>query len=338
MISLNYIIKRFFISLALIFGVAVLTYIMIYYAPGDPALVWAGKPRGPQAALAIEEARRRLGLDQPLPIQLANYMLRFFSGDWGVSVKFKQPVSKLVLRSFMSTFELVVFSFLIAIPAGVALGRAAALRRSSKMDRFLYYFSVFVSGTPRYVFAAVLLLAAYAYGLQIFGKISPSLRATFNEVTGFTTLDAVIQGRLDVLLDVLPRVLVLAAINSTYALGVITRVVRVALSESFDEEYVKQAISLGLKRSTVVNSYAMPNVVPVLAQMSGLMISYSFLEAMAVEEVFGREGLGALISHALPANDYPLLVGSMALVALVFVIANTAADVIQALVDPRVQL
>lgn len=338
MLSLNYLLKRFFASLFLILGTIVITFLLINFAPGDPALVWAGKPRGPQASIAIEKAREYLGLDLPLYTRIAIHVYRFFTGDWGTSVQFKLPVLNLVTRSFMASLELVVYSFIIAIPIALWLGTAVALRRGSYIDKLVYYISVVFAGSPRFMVAGILYLILYLSEYSFLGlRTSPSY-ATFKELTGFITIDSIISGRIDIFVDSLLRLLPPALALSTYPIGVLTRVIRVSLSETFEEEYVRQAISLGIDRKSIVRRYAYPNIISVVAQLLGLMFSYLLLEAMVVENVFVREGLGNLISRAIVASDFPLLIGATVFTAIVLIITNTLADVIQAITNPRVQI
>jgi peptide/nickel transport system permease protein len=341
MLTLNYIVRRAALSVTLVLGVLLLSFVLTYYAPGDPALTWAGRPRGPGALEAIERARRELGLDRPLWYQLSTYLQRFLNGDWGTSVKFKAPVLGLVLRGFAASLELVAYSFLIAVPVGYVLGISAALSRGGLRDRAIYYFSAAISGTPRFVTAAATYIALYVLSQVlgtpvVYGRVASGLRVGFTEVTGAITIDSVIQGRLDVLVDSLVRIIPPALVLSTYPMGVLARVVRLAVAETLEEEYVRQAVSLGIPAGVVLRRYVAPSVMPVVTQLSGLFFSYSLVEAMAVEGVFGREGLGYLLVKALESSDYPLIVGSIVLVSIVFVIANTVADVVQAKVNPRV--
>ncbi|MEM2511916.1 MAG: ABC transporter permease, partial [Ignisphaera sp.] len=158
MLTLNYIVKRFFISVLLIFGVVSITFVLTQFTPGDPAVIWAGKPRGPGATIAIAKAREYLGLDLPLHQRLALHMYRFFVGDWGVSVEFKQQVLVLVVRNFVASLEIVVYAFIIAMPLSLWLGTKASLSRGGLADKVIYFLSVIIAGAPRFLIAALLYL------------------------------------------------------------------------------------------------------------------------------------------------------------------------------------
>lgn len=338
MLTLNYIIKRFFVSFLLILGVVLVTFVLIQFVPGDPAIIWAGKPRGPGAAIAIAKAREYLGLDLPLYQRLAIYIYRFFVGDWGTSIQFKQPVLGLVVRNFMASLELVIYAFLIALPLALWLGTRAALSRGGIVDRTIYTMSVFMAGSPRFFVAGLFYLALYLVGYGFLGlRISPEY-TRFTGLTGFVTIDALISGRMDIFIDAFLRLIPPAIALATYPIGVLTRVIRVSLAEAFEEEYVRQAISIGIPRKIIIKKYAYPSIVPVTTQLMGLMFSYLLLEAMVVESVFSREGLGGIVSRAIVASDYPLIIGATAFTAIVLIVANTLADVVQAITNPRVQL
>lgn len=338
MLTLNYIVKRFFVTIFLVLGVITITFILTQFAPGDPAVIWAGKPRGPGATTAIARAREYLGLDLPLYQRLGLYVYRFFTGDWGTSVQFKQPVLDVVVRNFIASLELVIYAFIIAIPLSLWLGTKAALFRGNNVDKVIYFSSVLVSGSPRFLIAGVVYLILYVSRYEFLGlRISPEYMK-YVGFTSFITFDALISGRIDVIIDVYLRLLPPVLALTTFPFGVLTRVIRVSLSEAFEEEYVRQAISMGMPRRVVIRRYAYPGIIPIVAQLTGLMFSYLLLEAMVIESVFSREGLGMIISKALVASDYPLLIGATAFTAIVLVAANTLADIIQAITNPRVQL
>jgi peptide/nickel transport system permease protein len=338
MLTLNYIIKRIFISILLILGIVAITFILTQFTPGDPAVIWAGKPRGPGAAIAIAKAREYLGLNLPIYQRLALHIYRFFVGDWGLSVEFKQPVSYLVVRNFVASLEIVIYSFAIAIPLSMWMGTKASLSRGGLADKCIYFVSVILAGMPRFLVAALIYLALYIVGYGYLGLRVAPMYTTFSGPTGMITIDSLLLGRLDIFIDSFLRLIPTAIALSTYPIGVVARVVRVSLSETLEEEYVREAISLGLPRKVVVNKYARPNIVPVIAQLVGLLFSYMILETMVIENVFSREGLGTLISRAIAASDYPLIIGATVFTAIVLIVVNTLADIVQAITNPRVQL
>lgn len=337
-ITLNYVVKRIVFSIAIVLGISIITYIFIYLAPGDPAYVWAGRPRGPLASEAIAKARVELGLDQPIYVQFSLHVFRFFSGNWGLSIRFRQSVFSLVMRNFASTLELLLVSFTISIPIGLFLGIYSSLYRGSRIDAAINSISIVLSNTPRFWIGLAMLLAFTSLNIPTYGRISDNFRGELVERVGLYLVDSLLQGRLDIFLDVFIRIIPPALALSLYPIGAIARVTRISLSEALQEEFVREAVSLGLPRNTVVYGYALRGLIPSLVQAIGLFFSYSLIEAMAVEYVFGREGLGNLLVKAIPASDFPLVTAALVIVALVYVITNTMADIVQASINPRVTM
>ncbi len=338
LISLNYILKRSFLSLSIIVGILIITYILIYIAPGNPAYVWAGRPRGLRAEEAIKNAVRELGLDKPLWMQISIHIMRFFAGDWGISIRFKQPVIAVIARNLVATLELLFFGFLFAIPLSLILGIYSALYRYSHIGESLYTFMSIALSIPRFWIAIIFCLLLQNININVFGRISPNYSIEINITTGFYTIDSLLMGRLDIFIDVLRRLIPPALIIALYPASLIGRIARYNLSEKLNDEYVKQAISFGIPRRVILFKYALRGVLPSITQMAGMIFAYTIIDVATVENIFGREGIGSAIVKAIPYNDYPLIIGMMSIVAIVFIAVNTIADVIQAIIDPRVRL
>lgn len=334
----SYYAKRALLGFSLVLGLLVVTYLLVYIAPGDPAYVWAGKPRGPRAVEAIELARKELGLDQPLHIQIASFMTRFLIGNWGISIAFKQPVTDVVSRSFKATLELLLFSYVIAIPLGMVLGIFMALKRGGKTDLLLKLSSSIFISIPRFWLALIAVLAFYFIGFQSLGRISPQYSVEFREVTGFYLLDSLLMLRLDAFSDVLTRLTAPALIIAVYPTFSIAKYVRYTLSERFYEDYVVEAISLGISRRVILTRYALRGVIPAVVQLAGMNFVYSFVETAIVELIFMREGIGRVLVEGILRSDYPLIVAVFFAVSVVLLVANTVTDLLQKRLDPRVMI
>ncbi len=334
----GYYARRALLGLSLVLGLTVVAYLLVYVAPGDPAYVWAGRPRGPRAAEAIELAARELGLDQPLYVQVASFVHRFLSGSWGTSIAFKRPVAEIVLRSFKATAELLLFSYLVSVPLGLSIGVFMALRRGSGIDLALKLSSSLLISVPRFWLAIIAVLALYILGLQPFGRVDPRYLVELREVTGFYLLDSLLMLRPDVFLDSLARLVPPALIVAAYPTFYIAKYVRFTLSERLYEDYVMEAVSLGVSRGTLVTRYALRGVIPAVLQLAGVNFVYSFVDAAVVEIVFMREGIGRVLVEGLLRSDYPLIVATFFVVSLVLIAVNSAVDVVQKRLDPRVRI
>lgn len=339
-LSLNFLVKRALWSAAVLIGVITLSYLVIILSPGDPAAKWAGNPRGPGAAKAIEAARRELGLDQPVHVQVLSFLRRALTGDLGLSIAYRQPVYSVLWRNLVATLELLLLAYLIAVPLGSFLGSTAATRRGSSIDCALQVVSLALANTPSFWLSLAIFTALFPTGFPMYGRVSVSLALStgFQAITGSYLLDALLQLNLPVFLDALARLVPPALAVAAYPAGVCLRVSRVLVADALLDDHVRAAVAWGVRRRVVVWRYAFRAALPGLTQVSGLAFAYSLVDAMVVEHVFGREGLGRLLFDALSVNDFKLAIGLLVVVAVFYLVVNTITDVVQALVDPRVKL
>ncbi|ABN69386.1 binding-protein-dependent transport systems inner membrane component [Staphylothermus marinus F1] len=340
-VSLNYLVKRVFWSALIIIGVIMLSYIIIISAPGDPAKIWAGNPRGEKAGLAIQKAREELGLDQPLPIQVLRYTLQVLSGNMGVSIVYRVPVAEVIWRGLTATLELLVVSYIIGISIGVFLGVESALRRGSRFDSIMQSLAILLANAPSFWLGiGLIILLAETIGFTGYGRIDTYLmfQTGFHPITGFYLLDALIEGNLPVFIDVFLRILPPAIVVATYPIGLGLRISRALVAENLNEEYVRAAVAWGVERRIIIWKYAFRGAIPSLTQIMGLAFAYSLVDAMIVEVVFGREGLGSIAYSVIGKSDYTLITGLMVTVTIFYIIMNTLADILQAIIDPRVKL
>ncbi|QOR94199.1 ABC transporter permease [Thermosphaera chiliense] len=340
-VSLNYIVKRLFWSILVLVGVVVFSYLVIIFSPGDPATKWAGNPRGVNATLAIEAARRELGLDKPLHIQVFDFIIKVFTGNLGTSIAYKQPVFTILYSNLAATLELLFCSYVIILPIGIFLGVYSALHRDELIDDLLQTFGTVMANTPAFWLAAIVFLLLVSSGHPVYGRIDTrlALETGFQPITGFYLLDSLLQGNIIIFIDVLIKLIPPALIVGVYPLGLSIRLSRTLMAESLTEDFVRAAVAWGVRKRRIIWRYAFRASIPPLVQVSGLAFAYSLIDAMVVEyAVFGREGLGRLLVDALNYSDFKLAIGLLIVVTVFYLVINTLADVIQALIDPRVRL
>ncbi|HDH06850.1 MAG TPA: ABC transporter permease, partial [Thermoproteales archaeon] len=271
--NVYYIIKRTGWALATIIGVIIISYVILRLAPGDPARIWAGKPRGPMAQKAIEEARKELGLDKPLVIQVLQYLIQVLRGNLGVSIEYKVPVSSIIWRGLTSTLELLVVAYAIGIPIGVLLGVESALRRGTKLDGILQSIAVILANAPSFWLAiGVIVVLLKTIGFTGYSRVDVKLAIAtgFHPITGFYLLDTLLQGNLVLFVDVFSRVLPPALVVATYPMGLGIRFARAFLVENLEEDFVKVAVAWGVNRDIVIWKYAFRGSIPNLTQVFGL--------------------------------------------------------------------
>ncbi len=340
-LSLNYLAKRLLWSMLVVVGVAVLSYLIIVLSPGDPAVKWAGNPRGANASLAIELARKELGLQDPIYVQVPRFVVNVLTGNLGLSIFYKQPVFPVITSNLTSTLELLLITYLIAIPTGVLLGYFSAVRRGSRVDDFIQQLGVLLANTPTFWLGSALFLVLVTHEIPSSGRVDYvlAIETGFQSITGFYLLDSLVQGNLRVFLDVLVRLLPPALAISVYPMGLMIRVVRTLVTEVLLEDYIRVSVALGVKKRRILWTFTLRAVMPGVIQLSGIAFAYSLVDAMVVESVvFGRPGLGRLLIDALNSSDFRIAIGLIVVVTVFYLVVNTLADVVQALTDPRVRL
>ena len=302
--------------LPVMFGVAVVIFVLMHLAPGDVTSVLLG----PQATEAAKiELRHALGLDLPLPLQFGKWLLRTASGDLGTSIATQLPVASLVFPRFLNTLLLTFSSLLLAIVIGYSVGLFAALRARSAFDRVTMSLTLIAGSTPPFWLGLILVLLF-------------AIRMRWLPVSGMVDM-AGDGGALDVL-----RHLVLPTI--TTALGpaaIITRMVRSSVREALDRPHVRVARAKGLRRGTLLRRHVILNALPAIMTITGLQLGYLMGGALLTEVVFAWPGLGALLYDSITARDLPVVQATALLIALSFVLVNIAVDFINVLLDPRLR-
>lgn len=296
-------------------AVGVLTFVLTFVAPGDPARSIVGR-NGSQAA--VEAVRRALGLDRSLLEQLFGYFGRVIQGDFGHSYKKNQDVLELIVNHFPATAQLAVAGLAISILIGVPLGIRAASRPGGWGDRL---------GT----------------GLTALLVAVPSFWLGYVVLYVFAFLPAV---RLDI--DLFPigqykpfdlRYLALPALTlGLTGAAYYARITRTAMLDQMSHDYIRTARAKGAPERRVVWRHALRNAVPPVLTQVGLDLGFFLGGVVVVEQVFSWPGIGRLAVEAVPSEDMPVLMGTVLFATLCIVIANLVVDVLYAFIDPRVRL
>jgi peptide/nickel transport system permease protein/glutathione transport system permease protein len=301
---LRFVVNRLLLALPTLWAVLTLVFVLVRVVPGDPTIVVLGDQASPQARAALRE---RLGLNKPLLVQYADFMVQIARGDLGRSIVTNRPITTDVAAVLPYTIELTLAALFIGTVIGVPLGVVAAQRRDGIVDWLARIVSLAGLSFPAFV-SGILLLIAFAVELRWFPVIST--------VTGTDPLQRV-------------RALALPALNlGLIMVAYVTRVTRSGMLKALSDDYVRTARAKGLPRRVVVWRHALRN---------GLYLGVLIGNAVLTEIVFNRPGLGKLIVSALNQRDYSLLQGLMVVTALAVVVANILTDLTYGLVDPRVK-
>jgi peptide/nickel transport system permease protein len=335
----RYIGRRAVLSVFVVVGVVVLTFVISRAVPGDPAASWAG----PHASRTeIERVRHLLGLDQPLPVQLVKYFRGIFSGDWGTSIHTHRPVLSDIASAAPASVELVVAALLIAVVVGVPLGLVCARRPGQWIDHAIRAGAIVGVSMPIFWTALILQLFFFQklHWLPVAGEYDPGLMFTspLSSHTGMPVIDALITGNWPVLASALSHLLLPAVVIATYPIGVIPRMVRASVLDTLGETHIQMVRALGFPERTVFARFAMKLAWNPIAAVLALVFAYSLANTFLVESIFDWPGLGSYAAAAIVSLDRPAIVGVTLFIAVAYVVANLIVDVVQASLDPRIRL
>jgi peptide/nickel transport system permease protein len=312
-----YLFKRLLYALPIALGVTLVSFTLVYLAPGDPlnAIAPADAP-----ADVIEALRATYGLDRPMPVRYALWLARALHGDLGVSIASGRSVADEVLVAAGNTLRLAVVAALVGVSAGCVLGALAGYHAGGWTDRIASAISVVGVSIPHYWLGLVLTIV---FSVKL-GWL-PAMGAGPGG-SGEWLWDADHLGYL-----VLP-----AATLSVIPMGIITRTVRALVAEAVNQEFVVALRARGLS-STEVFRHVAKNTAPTVLAVAGLQVGYLMGGSILVETVFAWPGTGFLLNTAIFQRDIPLLQGIILVLCLFFVALNLLVDLAQPLLDPRIR-
>ena len=310
--------RRMATALPMLAAVAVLTFVLVRLAPGDPVYVLAGEG-GTPAYYAL--VRQRLGLDRPFPEQLARYLVTLARGDLGWSLHQQRPVGELIVERLPATLLLAGMAFLVATAAGLVLGVWAAVRAGSAVDRLLLVAATVGSSLPVF-WTGLLLVLVFAWHLH------------WMPVQGMTAAPAPATAAARVL-DVVHHLVLPACALALQPLASVSRLMRLKILEALAEPYIVTARAKGLPRGRVLAHAVRNALLPVLTVLGGYA-QMLVTGAVLTETVFAWPGLGWLALDATLTRDYPVILGLVLTGAAGTVALNWLTDVLYGVVDPRI--
>ncbi|MGU3401412.1 ABC transporter permease [Brucellaceae bacterium D45D] len=295
--------------------VVTVVFIIVRVTPGDPAAVMLGSDATPQD---IADLRARMGLDAPILVQYAQFVLGIFQGDLGQSIFLNQPVTQALAARAEPTFFLTLFSILIAVLIALPVGVLSAVKRGTFFDQSVVTLTMIAASVPSF-WLGLMLIQTLAVGMGWF------------PASGYGGPDTDFIDRLHHL--ILPA-LALGVVNS----ALITRFTRAAMLDVLGDDYVRTARAKGASERRVILKHAFKNALVPIITVIGLSIAMLVAGAVVTETVFGLPGIGNLVVSAVLRRDYPVIQGTLLVVAAIYVLINFIVDMLYILVDPRVRL
>lgn len=330
---INYLIRRAVTLFLVLFGLAILIFVIARIVPGDPARI----ALGPLAtADQVAELRTEMGLDQSFPIQLWTYLSGLVQGDLGKSLLTSRPVMDDLLAALPATFELVIFTLFVQIIISIPLGVIAAIYRNSWVDNLLRIVSLIGVVTPGFVLAIILqLVAAHYLGFfPVTGRLDGGIDFSAN-VTGLLIVDGILTGRLDVVLDAVRHLLLPAIALAASGIGQIMRITRTAMIEVAGRDFVEASRAYGIPERIVTFRYMLRVASVAPLTILGLEFASLIGNAFIVEFVFSWPGIASYGVRTILQKDLNAVIGVVLVSGFFFVIANLMIDLLLGLLDPR---
>jgi peptide/nickel transport system permease protein len=332
---LVYVAQRLLWTGFLVVGITLLTFALTNVIPADPARAAAGLEAREEQ---VQEMRRRMGLDRPLPAQYLGYMASLARGDWGIAGRSQRPVLDEIRDYLPATLELVTASMLLGLVLGVPMGILAAVCRGTALDRALQMLAIAGTALPAFWLALLLQVGFFLYlRLLPAGGRFTIIGTPPESITGLYVLDALLSGNLPALKVALLHLLLPAVTLSLGLLANLTRITRKSVLNVLAKDYVRTARAKGLGRAHVIFRHVLKNAAIPIITIVGLQIGYLFSSAVLVEVVFSWPGLGLYAVEAIGFLDFKAIMGVTLVIALVFVLINLLVDLGYALVDPRIR-
>jgi peptide/nickel transport system permease protein len=330
--------QRLLSSIPALLGVVVVTFILMRVLPGDPAVFFASGPSAGQAE--IDELRHKMGLDKPVPVQLALYLKDVATGNLGHSMTTGQPVVTDIRRRLPASLELTFTALAIALLLAVPLGVAAALRPGSLVDHAVRLLCTLGVCVPTFVSG---LLLIYVFYYLLGWAPDPTARldifaATPPDITGFYLIDFALVGDWSGWWAAFTQLLLPAFSMALFVLAPLARMTRASMLAVLGSDFIRTAQSVGLPRRRIIVAYALRNALLPVLTITGIVFSTMLGANVLVEKVFSWPGVASYALDALLASDYAPVQAFVLLMATIFVLVNVLIDILYGIADPRVSV
>jgi peptide/nickel transport system permease protein len=315
-------------------AVATILFLLIHFAPGDPAAIMMG---GLGQQSDIDRVRRELGLDRPLHIQYLRFLDGVAHGDLGRSFRGNDHVAQAIAYRYPATVELAVAGMLLALTIGIPVGILSATRQYSLFDHLSMLVSLTGISMPSFWLGLqlIVLLSVDVKWLPVSGRISVDTQV--QPITNLLVLDSALVGNWSALADVLKHLLMPATVLGVVLSANIARLTRASMLDILHQDYVRTARAKGLGERRVVIGHAFRNALIPTLTIVGIQLGHLLGGAVIIETVFAWPGIGKLLVGAIGARDHPMVLGVGLVMAATFVLLNLVVDVLQGWVDPRVR-
>ena len=315
--TLKYICRRLLMSIAVLFIVTVMIFVVVRLSPGDPVQSRIG-PYGDYSAENIARVEKELGLDKPLVVQYGIWLGNCMKGDLGVSLRNGAPIADIVFDKLAVSIELIIVAILLAVLIGIPLGILSGIKSGSAIDQAASVFSTGFLAMPSFC-TGLLLIVIFSVKLN---WLPSNGYVSFFENPGMNV-----------------KYLILPALTlGLYLIAVLTRFVRSETMEVVSSNYVRTARAKGMPNKIVNSRHILKNISTTLVTVVGIEFATLLGGTVIVEQLFGWSGLGWYICQSVSNRDYPAVQGAVLIIAVAFVIINLLMDILYVILDPRIEL
>ncbi len=297
--------------------VSLMTFLITRATPGDPVQIMLGLQTSKEAADAM---RAEFNLDRPLPVQYGLWIAKVVRGDLGRSIRLNDPVTSLLAERFPVSLQLATAGMAFALLVSIPLGVMAALRRNTWIDYFCTGYTVAGFAIPNFGLALLL--------IWLF-----SIKLDWLPITGIGTAEAAAGGLWGY---IGPFVLPAIALG-TLQTAILTRLLRSSMIDVLSQDYIRTARAKGLLPATVVVVHALKNAMIPFVTMAAVQFGYMIGIQVTIEYIFAVPGMGSAVLNAVVNRDFPVIQGFTLVIALFFLFANILADMLYAVLDPRIR-
>ncbi|HEV2517178.1 MAG TPA: ABC transporter permease [Devosia sp.] len=326
--------QRLVMMVLTLWGLATLVFIMIKLIPGDEAQVAAGAGA---TAEQVAQVTKRLGLDQPIPLQYLNFLGRLLRGDLGTSVVSSKPVLTELAAVLPSTLELMVFASILGVLLAFPAALVAATFRGKVVDGVSRLVAVMGGAMPTFWLALMLqyflgsvLRITPITGQHSFGVSAPS-------ITGMPTVDALLAGNLSAFFDALAYLILPAFVFAVPFASQVYRILRATLLGVLASDLVLPVLAKGASTRRIVLRHALPNSLAPTVSLIGTLVGGMVGGAILIETVFARRGVGGYLANSVALKDTYAVLGAVMFVGVTVCVVNLVADIATLMLDPRVR-
>jgi peptide/nickel transport system permease protein len=335
---LRYIALRLGISVLLLWGVTVITFVLANLVPANPAAAALGEKAASDPKI-VAAFNKEYGFDKPVVEQYFLFLGRLLHGNLGTSTQTHNPVASDLSVAFPATIELALFVIVFSIIIGLGLGLTAALRHNRISDQIIRVFSLIGISIPTFwlaiaFFFVFFYLLGWAPGT---GRLSPAATAP-PHITGLYTVDSLLTGQWGTFADALSHLVLPGAVLTLYTVGLLVRFTRTSVLDVLGQDYVKAARAKGLPARTVVFRYILRGSLLPILTIVGLAFGSLLSGTVLTEQVFNWGGIGQYAYKAATTLDLPAVMGVGLVVGVVYIGINFVIDLIYGFIDPRVRV